>query len=78
MIHAKILAEEGNPLGVALAGISKSRLESHFRLLLTYKRKSIEEARLASGGNAEEVEGQEADLVRSDSTTAVDAPRSQR
>ena len=67
LMHAKILAEEGSAIGVALAGISKSRLKSHFRLLLAYKRKSIGEARLASGGDLEGVEGRDAIPVRIDS-----------
>lgn len=66
LIHAKIVAEGGSPIGVALAGISRSRLESHFRLLLAYKRKSIEEGRLSSGGDSGEVEGEDENLVRSD------------
>lgn len=59
-------ADKDGPIRVTLAGVTKSRLESHFNFLLKKKGESNEKARGSSGGNCRQQEGEEADLVMSD------------
>lgn len=68
LLVAKIADQKDGPIGIALAGIPKWRLESHFGLLLKRERESNHKASVSSGGTSPQLEGQETELVRSDCT----------